>query len=192
MEKEIIGKSPLLLRLEKIAKYTLFWLKWFFPKAKGISPLYMIIPFITQKILRINGGTPWPVHFTTRVLYAKKIEIGNRSTPGSNSGCYIQGRCGIKIGHNLRLGPGCGLISANHDADDYDTWVKSEPLEIGDNVWIGMNTVIMPGVKIGDNVIIGSNSVVNKDIPSNSIAAGIPCKVLKEKEPYKGKDYSTL
>ena len=55
-----------------------------------------------------------------------------------------------------------------------------EPVVIGNHVWIGMNSVIMKGVTIGDNVIIGANSVVTRDIPSNTIAAGIPCKVIKE------------
>jgi acetyltransferase-like isoleucine patch superfamily enzyme len=88
------------------------------------------------------------------------------------------------------MGPGVGLISANHDIHDYDRWSESPPIVIGDNVWIGMNSVVLPGIKIGDNVVIASNSVVTKDIPSNSIAAGNPCTVVREKELYKGKDYS--
>lgn len=90
------------------------------------------------------------------------------------------------------MGPGVGLISANHDPNDYDLWVNSNPIIIGNNVWIGMNSVVMPGVQIGDNVIIGANSTVTQDIPPNSIAAGSPCKVLKTKAPYRGRDYSGL
>jgi acetyltransferase-like isoleucine patch superfamily enzyme len=97
-----------------------------------------------------------------------------------------------QIGNNVRLGPNVGLISANHDPDDYDNWIKTKPILIGDNVWIGMGVVIMPGVTIGDNVIIAANAVVNTDIPDNSIAGGIPCKVIKQKEQYKGFDYSSL
>jgi galactoside O-acetyltransferase len=55
------------------------------------------------------------------------------------------------------------------------------PITIGNNVWIGMNSVIMRGVTIGENSIIGANSVVTKDIPANVIAAGNPCKVIKER-----------
>ena len=55
-----------------------------------------------------------------------------------------------------------------------------------------MNCVVMPGVEIESNVVIAANSVVSKNIPANSIAAGAPCKVIKDKEPYKGFDYSTL
>jgi putative thiogalactoside transacetylase len=53
------------------------------------------------------------------------------------------------------------------------------PIKVGNNVWIGGNVCVMPGVTIGDNVVIGAGSVVNKDIPSNVVAVGNPCKVLK-------------
>lgn len=178
-------------RIEKLG-FLFFWLRWFYPQARGFPTAYLLVYFFRQKILRINGRVPWPVHFTSRVLHHKNIKVGNRSTPGVNSGCYVQGRNGIEIGHNFRMGPGVGLISANHDPADYDRWVASGPITIGDNVWIGMNSVVLPGVHIGDNVIIAANSVVSKDIPPNSIAAGAPCTVIREKESYSGKDYSKL
>ena len=55
----------------------------------------------------------------------------------------------------------------------------AKAIEIGDNVWIGGNVVVLPGVKIGNNVVIGSGSIVTKDIPSNVVAVGNPCKVIK-------------
>lgn len=190
-KKEVISQHATLKKLEKL-EFLFFWLRWFYPKAKGIPWYYLLYQFFPQKILRINGRVPWPVHFTSRVLYSKNIRIGNHSAPGNSAGCYIQGRAGIIIGHNLRMGPNVGLISSNHDIDDFDQWVKTEPIRIGNNVWIGMNSVVMPGVTIGSNVVIGANSTVTKSIPDNSIAAGSPCRVLKEKEEYKGLTYSDL
>ena len=166
------------------------WLKIFYPKAKGIPVLYLLYFFFPQKIVRINGRVPWPVHFTSRILYYKNISVGNQSAPGMNSGCYIQARNGIKIGHNFRMGPGSGLISSNHSLDDYDVHVKSSPITIGNNVWFGMNVVVLPGVHIGDNTAIGANSVVTRDIPSNVVAAGSPCRKIKKKPNYKGRSYS--
>ena len=183
--------NSLIKKFEKFM-FLFFWVRVFYPKSKGISALYLLYYFIPQKIFRINGRIPWPVHFTSRVLYYKNIQVGNRSAPGMNANCYIQGRNGIIIGNNLRVGPGVGLISANHDLSDYDKWPKAPPIRIGDNVWIGMNSVVLPGVQIGDNVVIAANSVVTKDIPSNSIAGGNPCLVIKVKKPYQGKDYSKL
>lgn len=91
--------------------------------------------------------------------------------------------------NNFRMGPGSGLISANHDENDYDQWVKSRPIRIGDNVWLGMNVVVLPGIHIGDNVVVGAGSVVTKDIPSNVVAAGNPCRVIRDKAPYAGLRY---
>lgn len=173
-------------------EFLFFWLRLFYPKAKGISFLFLLYYFFPQKILRINGRVPWPVHFTSRILYYKNMRVGNRSAPGINSHCYIQARNGIIIGNNFRMGPGVGLISANHNLNDYDKWDKSDPITIGDNVWIGMNSVVLPGVKIGSNIVIGANSVVDKDIPDNAIALGNPCQVVKEKPKYKGFVYSEL
>jgi len=179
---------------EKFDKFAFLfkWLSLFYPKATGIHFIYLAYVFMPQKILRINGRVPWPVHFTSRVLYPKNISVGNRTAPGLNANCYIQGRNGIDIGHNVRVGPGVGLISANHELDDYDKWPVRPPIKIGNNVWIGMNTVVLPDLTIGDNVAVGANSVVTKNIPSNSIAAGNPCRIIREKAPYKGKDYSRL
>jgi len=165
------------------------FVKLFYPKSNGISSLYLAYFFIPQKVFRINGGVPWPVHFTSRVLQYKNVSCGANSAPGMNSGCYIQARNGIEIGKNLRMGPNVGLISSNHSLSDYDTWDVAPPITLGDNVWLGMGVVVLPGVSIGSNVVIGSNSVVSKDIPSNSIAVGSPCKIVKEKPPYNGYEY---
>ncbi len=79
------------------------------------------------------------------------------------------------------MGPNVGLISSNHDVDDYDQWIEVPPIEIGDNVWFGMNSVVMPGVKIRNNIVVAANSVVTRDVPDNSIVAGNPAKIIKKK-----------
>lgn len=162
----------------------------FYKYRTGADPLHILFSvFFLQKIVGFNRFVGWPCHFTSRVLYTNRVKLGIRSFPGWSMGCYVQARNGIVIGSNLRMGPGVGLISSNHDINDYDSWTKETPIEIGDNVWIGMNAIVMPGVKIGDNVVVGANSVVTKDVPQNCIVAGNPCKIIKEKSPYMGKDY---
>lgn len=160
-------------------------IRWiFYPKYVGLKNYYLAYFFFMQKILRFNGRASWPVHFTSRILNVKRIKVGKNTSPGLSGSCYIQGRSGIILGDNVRIGPGVGLISANHDMDDFDKWVMTDPIRIGNNVWIGMNVVVLPGVQIGDNVVIGANSVVSKDIESDSIAVGSPCKVIRKKKPY--------
>jgi acetyltransferase-like isoleucine patch superfamily enzyme len=167
------------------------FLRVFYSRLRGANPWYVLATvFFPQKILRINGRVSWPVDFRSRVHYPERVTLGARSFPGWSPGCYIQGRNGIRVGSNLRLGPNVGLISANHDPSDYDKWPHTSPISIGDDVWIGMNAVVLPGVNIGSNCVVGANSVVTKDIPPNCIASGNPCKVIKEKPPYTGVRFS--
>ena len=99
-----------------------------------------------------------------------------------NHNCVILDGAKVEFGDNVFIAPNCGFYTAGHPLD-YETRNKgleyAKPIKVGNNVWIGGNVVVLPGVTIGDNVVIGAGSVVNKDIPSNSVAVGSPCKVIK-------------
>jgi len=155
-------------------------------------PKYNYLPYsklffhylIPQKIFRLNGSVSWPVHFTSTVINSKKIKKGIICDPGDNPNVYIQANNGIVFGSNVGIGSGAKIISSNHSNIDHSKQDDSMPIEIGNNVFIGSNSVVLPGIKIGNNVVVGAGSVVTSDIPSNSIAVGNPCKVIKKKEPY--------
>lgn len=100
----------------------------------------------------------------------------------------------ITIGKNTTLSFDVALVT--HDAgtrvirnlpDGNPQTVIYGPIKIGENCFIGCRSTILPNVKIGDNVIIGARSVVNRDIPSNSVAAGVPCKVICTLKEYREK-----
>lgn len=135
----------------------------------------------------IHFNIPWYVHYTSRVVYWRNIQLGENVEPGANIANYIQAGNGIIFGSNIRIGPNVSIISSNHNLDDYDKHDKVKPIRIGNDVWIAANCVILPGVTIGNNVVIGAGSIVNKDIPDNSIATGNPCREIKTKPGYKGK-----
>ena len=89
----------------------------------------------------------------------------------------------VQIGDNVFFGPNVSLFTVGHpiDAEIRNSGVEfALPISIGNNVWIGGNTVINPNVCIGDNTVIGAGSVVTKDIPSGVVAFGNPCKVHRE------------
>lgn len=101
----------------------------------------------------------------------------------ANYNCTILDVAEVKIGHHVMLAPNVSVYTAGHPLHPVSRSFGYEygiAVEIGNHVWIGGNTVIMPGVRIGDNVVIGAGSVVTKDIPSNVAAAGNPCRVIKE------------
>lgn len=162
-----------------------FYPEYYRQKYDYILPHVLFFTYlIPQKILRINGKVPWPVHFTSEIRGHQNIKKGILCDPGDNPNIYIQANNGIIIGSNVGFGAGCSLISANHNHNDHSIHDECGPIIIGNNVFVGSNSVILPGVTIGDNVVIGAGSIVAKDIPSDSIAVGNPCKVIKQKEPY--------
>ena len=113
--------------------------------------------------------------------YGFNISIGNNFF--SNYHLTILDCAPVTIGENVMFGPNVAIYTAGHPIhhEIRNTGLEyALPVTIGDNVWVGGNTVINPNVNIGNNTVIGSGSVVTKDIPSNVIAVGNPCKVLRE------------
>ena len=89
----------------------------------------------------------------------------------------------IYVGDSVMFGPNVTVATAGHPIDPELRRRVGQfniPVHIGNNVWIGANSVILPGVRIGDNSVIGAGSVVTKDIPANVVAVGNPCRVLRE------------
>lgn len=105
------------------------------------------------------------------------IKIGNHF---GGSGVSIVSSLSVTIGNNVLCGTNVMIGDRNDHEERYPEW-QPLPVVIGDNVWIGMNSIVMRGVTIGDNVIIGANSLVTKDIPANVIAVGSPCKIIRER-----------
>ena len=113
--------------------------------------------------------------------YGYNIEIGENFY--SNHNLVILDPAKVTFGDNVFIAPNCGFYTAGHPID---AQIRNEllefghPITVGDNVWFGGNVVVLPGVTIGNNVVIGAGSVVTKDIPSNVVAVGNPCKILRK------------
>ncbi|MBE5926181.1 MAG: hypothetical protein E7270_04380 [Lachnospiraceae bacterium] len=99
-----------------------------------------------------------------------------------NYNCSILDTSPVYIGESVFIAPGVCIACAGHGIhpDERDVIDTSKPIHIGKKVWIGANFTILAGVHIGAGSIIGAGSVVNKDIPENVIAAGVPCKVIRK------------
>ena len=172
-------------------------INWLYPEyyrpKYGYTRYYLLFfhYVIPQKLFRLNPKVKWPVHFTSKVLAPENITKGILCDPGDNLNNYIQANNGIVFGSNVELGPGVSIISSNHKSDNFREHIKTSPITIGNNVWIGASATILPGISIGNNVLVGANSVVTKNIPDNSIAVGNPCKVIKKKESY-NENYNQL
>ena len=113
--------------------------------------------------------------------YGYNIEIGENFFANHNT--VILDGAKVKFGNNVFVAPNCGFHTAGHpiDAERRNQGLEyAYPITVGDNVWIGAGVQVMPGVTIGSNVVIGGGSVVVKDIPSNVVAVGNPCRVVRQ------------
>lgn len=119
-----------------------------------------------------------------------KSSVNSRTRLGDNVhflGLIIHDEGAVTIGDNFHSGSGCLLITQNHnydtgDAIPYDSTFVSEPVEIGDNVWFGVNVTVLPGVSIEEGAIIQTDSVVTEDIPKGAIAGGHPAEVFDHRD----------
>ena len=113
----------------------------------------------------------------------KNIHIGNNFT--GNFNLTILDVREVYIGDNVMIGPHTLITTVGHPLNPKgrrDHLAIAEPIHIGDDIWIGGNVTILPGVNIGNNVVIGAGAVVTKDIPDNSLAIGVPARVVREIE----------
>ncbi len=113
--------------------------------------------------------------------YGANISIGNNFY--TNRNCVILDGARVTFGDNVFIAPNCVFTTAGHpiDAEQRNAGLEiALPITVGNNVWIGTNVSVLPGVTIGDNCVIGAGSVVNKDIPDNVVAAGNPCRVIRK------------
>ena len=131
----------------------------------------------TFRNLGENANIKKPIYFD----YGLNISIGDNFY--ANYDLIMLDVALIKIGNNVMFGPRVSLYTAGHPVDPKERQSGLEfgkPITIEDNVWVGGNTVINPGVTIGKNSVVGSGSVVTKDIPANVVAAGNPCRVIRK------------
>ena len=113
--------------------------------------------------------------------YGTHIEVGKNFF--ANYNCTILDVAKVKIGDNCQMAPNGSIYTAGHPIHPFSRnsmYEYGKEVTIGDNVWIGGNTVICPGVTIGHNTVIGAGSVVTRDIPDWSVAAGNPCRVIRK------------
>ncbi|SMG46758.1 acyltransferase [Paenibacillus aquistagni] len=150
--------------------------------------LDLLPPFLRYAIFKImfkKFGKDNNIDYKTYFRYPSKITLGNNVWV--NKGCQIFGSFHIKdaeiiFGDNIALGPNVTIFSASHDYKFLNLPDTARSVVIEDNVWIGGNSTILPGVVIGEGSIIGAGSIVTRSIPPYSVAIGSPAVVVKRRE----------
>ena len=156
-------------------------------KAKELCFRYnMTNPCDTEEQTRILGQLLPHIEKGVEILspfytdYGYNCFIGEKTFINHNA--YLMDGAPITIGSHCFIGPNCGMYTAAHPliAEERNRGLeKASPITIGNNVWIGADVTILPGVTIGDNCVIGAKSLITKDIPPCTIAMGSPCRVIR-------------
>jgi len=147
-----------------------------------VPPYLIFANFVFQRIFGLNRKIPISVHYTSRIQGFEYMELGKNVAYNF----AVSGAANIVVAKDTKLVIGDDTIFAqnvcirtcNHDLIDR-TKYNLASVHIGKNVWLGHGVVVLPGVTIGDNVTVGANSVVAKDIEANTVAVGMPAKVIK-------------
>lgn len=145
--------------------------------------IYSLRSIWLKNILRLARPSQFPTALTCYISNSKNIhfhpdDLNNFQSPGT----YFQNFNGqIYLGKGTYIAPNVGIITANHTVGNLDSHEEGSDVIIGEKCWVGMNSVILPGVELGDNTIVAAGAVVTKSFPQgNIILAGVPAKVIKE------------
>jgi len=169
----------------------------------GGSEVHLFMHEVSQEALRITAElncayhTPEEIRALMERLTGKPIDASFRMFPPFytdcgknitigknvfiNAGCKFQDQGGITIGDGALIGHNAVLATLNHDmTPEKRSDLHPSPIVIGKNAWIGASATILPGVTIGDGAIVAAGAVVNKDVPANTVAGGVPAKIIRK------------
>jgi len=152
------------------------WIFRYIPGFEGFALRYAFYKILCKKI------EPFPFIFPGAYLqHCYGIEVGRNLNV--NRGVHIYGRGGVKLGDYVLIGPNVVITSSQHRYDIEGTPIlfqghEKNPVVIGNDVWIGANAVILPGVTVGDGTIIGAGAVVTNDTDPYSIVGGVPARKM--------------
>lgn len=142
--------------------------------------------YIKELVYRLRG------EYTTEKLINSGMKVGSEFKRMSGvildpSHCWL-----IEIGNNVTMAPRVHILCHDASTKQFLGYTKIGRVTIGNNVFIGAGTIVLPGVTIGNNVIIGANSTVTHDIPDNTVVAGAPARVIYSLEEYLDKEKSRM
>lgn len=171
MQKITLKRQFFYLIYQVIGKYLP---RSYMPYALGVKEIRY---FMLKNIIDYAGKN---VLVETGALFSPFIKIGDNSSIGE----YCRIRANVVIGNDVMMGPGVQIITENHIFEDMETPMRlqgdvNKNIFIGNDIWIGTNAIILPGVKIEDHSIIAAGAIVTKDVPKYAIVGGNPAKIIK-------------
>lgn len=180
-----ILRNLLLIVIVNIGKifYDSYYLKGKYFENSMIGCRWILRGIIFQKLFGFNRSVPWPVANNILINNWKGIEFYPDDLHiFQTGGSYYQAQdAKIIIGKGTWIAPNVGLITTNHDINNIEQHSSGKDIILGEQCWIGMNAVILPGVTLGPNTIVGAGAVVTKSFPDGySVIGGVPAVFIKK------------
>lgn len=147
-----------------------------------VGYLWVVKAFWLRNVLRIAPPMPWPVAINCQVSNPKNVIFHPDNLDNfQSSGTYFQNfKAKIYVGRGTYIAQNVGLITANHRLGNLDEHEDGRDIVLGDRCWIGMNSVVLPGVVLGADTVVAAGSVVTKSFPQGRVViGGVPAKILK-------------
>jgi maltose O-acetyltransferase len=153
----------------------------------GLMILHFIcdIPFYTPrrigyKLSGVKIGAGSKIHIGARFFSPRGVKIGEDSIIGDHT--FLDGRAPLTVGSHVDIASQVLIYNSEHDVNAEDFHPVTQPVEIGDYVFIGPRAIILPGVKIERGAIVAAGAVVTKDVPPFAIVAGVPARIIGERK----------
>ena len=145
----------------------------------GIAVRYALLKSIAKKV-----GDNVAIHQGCYILNAENLVIGDNVS--IHPMCYIEALGGVEIGNDVSIAHATTILSTSHTYKDVEIPIKYQkvdllPTKIGDNVWLGAKSTILGGISIESGCVVGAGAVVTHNVKTNSIVAGVPAKIIKER-----------
>lgn len=148
----------------------------------NLGASYLIPPSLRWRYLKLLGLNVEDSMISAKCFIGgKKLSIGQRSFV--NYGCFFDTSASIVIGADVNIGMGCYFITSTHEIGPSERRggaAASQPITVGDGAWLGARVLILPGATIGRGSVVAAGSVVTRDVPDNSLVAGVPAKRIRQ------------
>jgi acetyltransferase-like isoleucine patch superfamily enzyme len=160
-------------------KIFLYGLYFYSLKLLAYFPSQKVRLFMLRKIYRAKISSGAVIYMGFEIRTPARLSISKNTIIGHNA--VLDARGGLRIGSNVNLSSEVMIWTAQHDHRCADFGVIEKPVVLGDYAWLGPRTIVLPGVTVGEGAVVAAGAVVTKDIPPYAIVAGIPAKIIGQR-----------
>ena len=182
------GRMPRIFRQRAPLKFKLFLSRWYwrwvdakdyFIELVGGIPSHAVRLFFYRRVFHVAIGEATSIHRRCRFYRPAGVSIGAHTV--INRGVLLDGRSGLRIGDNVSISEGSQILTLAHDPNDPSFGWRGAPVAIGDRVFLGARSTILPGITVGEGAVVAAGAVVTHDVEPFTIVGGVPARPIGQR-----------